>query len=76
MRREGTKVHQVCGRSGEGNRANMRSGKGNSADIRRVTDYQWGKYFGGVRRYYTVKKVSDFPVPSRDVSNLTLPGQE
>jgi hypothetical protein len=23
---------------------------------------------------YTVKKVTDFPVPSRDVSNQTLPG--
>jgi hypothetical protein len=25
---------------------------------------------------YTVKKVIDFPVPSRDVTNQTLPGQE
>ncbi len=25
---------------------------------------------------YTVKKVSDFPVPIRDVTNQTLPGQE
>ncbi len=25
---------------------------------------------------YTVKKVSDFPVPGRDVTNQTLPGQE
>jgi hypothetical protein len=50
--------------------------EGNSAEMRRVTEYQCSKYFGGVRRYYTVKKVSDFPVPSRDVSNLTLPGQE
>jgi hypothetical protein len=25
---------------------------------------------------YTVKKVSDFPVPSRDVTYLTLPGWE
>jgi hypothetical protein len=29
-----------------------------------------------VRRQYTVKKVSDFPVPSRDVTNQTLPGRE
>ncbi len=29
------------------------------------------------RRYeYTVKKVNDFPVPSRDVTNQTLPGRE
>ncbi len=26
-----------------------------------------------VRAMYTVKKVSDFPVPSRDVNNQTLP---
>ncbi len=25
---------------------------------------------------YTVKKVSDFPTPSRDVTNQTLPGRE
>jgi hypothetical protein len=25
---------------------------------------------------YTVKKVSDFPVPNRDVTNQTLPGGE
>ncbi len=25
---------------------------------------------------YTVKKVSDFPVPSRDVAKQTLPGRE
>jgi len=25
---------------------------------------------------YTVKNVSDFPVPSRDVTNQTLPGRE
>jgi hypothetical protein len=25
---------------------------------------------------YTVKKVNDFPVPSRDVTNQTLPGRE
>ncbi len=25
---------------------------------------------------HTVKKVSDFPVPSRDVTNQTLPGRE
>ena len=25
---------------------------------------------------YTVKKVTDFPVPSRDVTNQTLPGWE
>jgi hypothetical protein len=25
---------------------------------------------------YTVKKVSGFPVPSRDVTNQTLPGRE
>ncbi len=25
---------------------------------------------------YTVKKVSDFPIPSRDVTNQTLPGKE
>jgi hypothetical protein len=25
---------------------------------------------------YTVKKVSDFSVPSRDVTNQTLPGRE
>ncbi len=66
-------MQQVCGRSGEGNKADVRrviepilggrvkvhqvcarSEKGNSADIR-VTDYQWGKYLGGVMRYYTVK---------------------
>jgi hypothetical protein len=28
------------------------------------------------RHYYTVKKVSDFPVPIRDVTNKTLPGGE
>ncbi len=27
-------------------------------------------------RNLTVKKVSDFPVPSRDVANQTLPGGE
>ncbi len=27
-------------------------------------------------RTYTVKKVNDFPVPSRDVTNQTLPGRE
>ncbi len=26
--------------------------------------------------FYTVKKVNDFPVPSRDVYNQTLPGRE
>jgi hypothetical protein len=26
----------------------------------------------GVRRWYTVKKVSDFPVPGRDVVSQTL----
>jgi hypothetical protein len=26
--------------------------------------------------FYTVKKVSDFPIPSRDVTNQTLPGRE
>jgi hypothetical protein len=25
---------------------------------------------------YTVKNVNDFPVPSRDVTNKTLPGRE
>ncbi len=25
---------------------------------------------------YTVKKASDFPVPSRDVTNQTLPGRD
>ena len=25
---------------------------------------------------YTVKKISDFPIPSRVVTNQTLPGQE
>jgi NhaP-type Na+/H+ or K+/H+ antiporter len=25
---------------------------------------------------YTVKKVNDFPVPSRDVTNQTLPGRK
>jgi hypothetical protein len=25
---------------------------------------------------YTVQKVNDFPVPSRDVTNQTLPGRE
>jgi hypothetical protein len=27
-------------------------------------------------RYYTVKNVNDFPVPSRDVTHQTLPGGE
>jgi hypothetical protein len=26
--------------------------------------------------FYTVKKVNDFPVPSRDVTYQTLPGRE
>jgi hypothetical protein len=29
-----------------------------------------------VQLSYTVKKVNDFPVPSRDVTNQTLPGRE
>jgi hypothetical protein len=28
------------------------------------------------KAYYTVKKVCDFPVPSRGVTNQTLPGRE
>ncbi len=31
---------------------------------------------GGGNELYTVKKVSDFPVPTRDVTNQTLPGRE
>jgi hypothetical protein len=30
----------------------------------------------GLYYTYTVKKVSDFPVPSRDVTNQTLSGRE
>ncbi len=30
----------------------------------------------GMHRTYTVKKVSDFTIPSRDVHNQTLPGGE
>jgi hypothetical protein len=30
----------------------------------------------GMRGEYTVKKVIDFPFPSRDVTNQTLPGRE
>jgi hypothetical protein len=30
----------------------------------------------GQQKQYTVKKVSDFPVPSRDVTNQTFPGRE
>ncbi len=32
--------------------------------------------YTGSALLYTVKKVSDFPVPSRDVTNQTLPGLE
>jgi hypothetical protein len=31
---------------------------------------------GNMKVGYTVKKVSGFPVPSRDVTNQTLPGRE
>jgi hypothetical protein len=30
----------------------------------------------GVEESYTVKKVSDFPVPRRNVTNQTFPGRE
>jgi hypothetical protein len=30
----------------------------------------------GMREENTVKKVSDFPVPSRNATNQTLPGRE
>jgi hypothetical protein len=33
-------------------------------------------YKKGVEESYSVKKVSDVPVPSRDVTNHTLLGQE
>jgi hypothetical protein len=33
-------------------------------------------HFLGIGNKYTVKKVGDFPVPRRDVTNQTLPGRE
>jgi hypothetical protein len=34
------------------------------------------KYLAANYQYLHIKKNSDFPVPSRDVTNQTLPGRE
>jgi hypothetical protein len=41
-----------------------------------VTANAFASVYMATTNLYTVKKVSDFPVPSRDVTNLILPGRE
>jgi hypothetical protein len=42
----------------------------------RKEKFSKGKRGGGAAGGYTVKKVNDFPVPGRDVTNQTLSGRE
>jgi hypothetical protein len=62
---------------GEGGfEAAMRRGRKGGED--RSMGRQPGQFLGGPGPGcpYTIKKVDNFPIPSRDVANQTLPGRE
>ncbi len=42
---------------------------------KKLEDVRWN-FVLYIKAEYTVKKVSELPVPSRDVTNQTLPGRE
>jgi hypothetical protein len=65
---------QKGGRSANPKYANLRTLINYLLDFRTLRNC--GTLWISDLRTYTVKKVSDFPVPSRDVTNQTLPGRE